>query len=173
MRRWIWGLAFLIFLTLIGAYFTKLGDFVSVMIRIGQLPSEQRAKAEQMFYAGGGADGYSGILAYVNRRGHGGVWIWGQAGLRYFASDEFSVYSHYSACNDDVISLIERGEPFSVERMVTAAIDEWGQRAKPGDYIELSIATAAHGGNLGKAREIKGWDWWVFMPVDIKELCAK
>jgi hypothetical protein len=95
MKRWIWVLVFFIFLTLIGAYFTQLGDFVSVMIRIEQLPSEQKAKAEQMFYAGGGADGYSGILARVNRRGYGGVWVWGQAGLRYFASDELL---YHSAC---------------------------------------------------------------------------
>lgn len=150
-----------------------LDEFIRAVGAINGLSGEGRDKARQDFWGPDDKKVYSGILAHVATQGFGGVWVWGKWGPRYFASDEYSVYSFFGACTPDKLGDLQKEGKVRIGRTIETEIETWQGRVKPGNFVVVVVAGEGSGGERGKLREARAYDWWVFMPVNIGEQCKR
>ena len=62
-----------------------LGQYFLIKQQISRLAGVKRELAENEFYSKNKPDYiFTGIIAKINRRDEGGVWVWSNQGLRYF-----------------------------------------------------------------------------------------
>ncbi len=159
---------------------TGLKQYLRARVEIGRIAEEQtRREALEEFgwYAPG--QSYGGILAGDF---FGKVWVWGVKGLRSFAVDEYSVYSWYDGCSEEVLTRFKETDwetaPSSlvgeiIRRELTTDIAAWLQRARVGDYVRVYLATPERGGWEGNLREIYAYNFWLFMSWGMEARCEK
>lgn len=150
--------------------YTGLNKYVDAMQAINALPLEQQGKAKGDFVGSEDSYLYGGILAGVTGDN---VWIWGRRGLHYFKTDEYSVYSYFSMCNDEILRAFANNEKVVIDRSVDTDLTSWRQKAKTGQFVVIMITNPENGGTLGNLREMKAHDWWAFLPTNIGKLCEK
>ncbi len=153
--------------------FFGLKEYISVATKISKLTAEQQKKAQDIFYYAGGTNGYSGIIAAVITKGRPGVWVWGRKGIKFFEVDEFTVYMLFAVCNEDNYKLMDERKSFSPKNIISPDLSDWKNLVKIGQYVGLTKAVAENGGNIGKVREIKAYDWYLFFQSNIKAQCLK
>ena len=173
MGKWIVRLfILLIIVTLIGFgflyFFTGLNSYIKTAYTISKLSGEMKQQAVDGFYGKDEQGIYTGILSGITANR---VWIWSNNRLKSFVTDEYSVYSFFNACSDEILSNIGAEKTFSIGRSVGTDILSWSQKVKTGDYVIVNMATEGNGGALGNLREAIGYDWFVFMPTDIRKQC--
>ncbi len=179
MKRWVWVLlgVGLLLMVLSGVCLYQYGglkSFLQAVVAIEQLPVESRQQSRDNFYSGEQKNIYSGTLAGVTKIGTPRIWVWGDRGLKAFKTDQYTVYSFFSVCNQKYLQILAQvGIHFGVNQTIVTDLDLWTQKAKQGDFVIVMIAGSENGGDLGYAREVKANDWWAFMPTDIKKQCGK
>lgn len=109
---------------------------------------------------------YSGILAGVWKGKLTGIWIWSRYGLRFFRTDQYSIYSFYDGC---IAPIIDKKIP----RLISFNIEEWASLVKVGDFIEIMVANKENGGTIGNLREVWGYNFWIFMHKTMDQSCIK
>jgi len=175
-----WGIFFvlivLIILSLTLWTWMRLGlrEYVGAILAIRALPAEQQAKIYENFW--GTIEKpyvYGGILAGVNTKIIPSVWVWGRRGLQFFRTDEYSVYSYFSMCNEKNLQALTQNGTVSVDRSIETDLSLWKEEAKLGQFVTIMIASPENGGMVGNLREAKGHDWWGFIPGDIRKQCGK
>lgn len=157
--------------------FGGLKYYLQASLAITKLSGEAKNHAIDNFYwAGHSSFDYSGTLATINKKGYGGVWVWGTGGPKYFKADQYTVYSFYDPCDDSLMETLG-GEGDSkkvrIGRTIDTDIKVWAQKAKPGDYVTIRIACNGCGGTPGNLREVATYGWWIFLPTNIRDTCAK
>ena len=178
MPKWVWVfVATDILIVIVAAIFwlfqfEGLKYYLKAVYSINQLTAEEKVEAKERFYGPGEKGYYTGILARVNTKDFGSVWIWTHGLPRYFTADEYSVFSFFNFCNDFALETLDRETAAPVYRDVYTDVKVWAEKVKRGDFVNVQIAGEGHGGNPGKLREIYVYDWWVFMPIKTEELCA-
>ncbi len=150
-----------------------LKEFAHIVTAINNLPQEQQVSSKSIFWKNSDPYLYSGILAGINTNLIPGIWVWGSKGLKYFHTDNYSVYSYFKICNDKSIQAFEKKEKFEVNREIDTDLKDWKNKVKNGQYVYVTIAKPENGGILGNLREIRAHDWMAFMPIDIKKQCGK
>lgn len=180
MKVFIWILAFFLLLDLgLGVFWVYwwggLKYYIEAAISVNKLTGSEKGKALADFYGTGDPGKYGGILGYINKNGYGGVWVWGNRGPRYFRADQYSVFSSFDICKDQILAAIAKGEgkSVSIDRSIDTDIKIWAKKAKTGDFAVVLITPQGQAGTPGNLREIKSQNWWAFMPVDIKKQCGK
>ena len=151
-------------------YFFGLRDYINVIASIDKLGLDDKKSAQSQFFISDDGVKYSGTLAHVSNNR---IWVWTNYKLKSFKVDQYSVYSFYSACSAIQGEDFSTQGKFSVSRSVDSKISDWKKKTKVGNYINLWLTTKEKGGTVGNLREIYGYDWWVFMPTDIKKQCEK
>lgn len=137
---------------------------MQVVYRISKLPSDQQEKARTLLWQAGGSATYSGILAAVDQRGSGGVWIWGKKGLRYYAGNEHTFYRYVEKCSPEAIAAItEQTTYLPPKETISTKVKDW--TAKKGDYVYLYLGRADDGADGGVMHEVRAHDWWAFLPT--------
>lgn len=177
MKKWMVALGVLLLLLVLGLglvyQFGGLKNYVLATREISKLSDDQRDRALQNFNGRIGENGYRGMLGYVNKIGSGGLWIWGKNGPKYFSADEYTVYSIFTGCSDQILNAKPEDGEIEVARRVYTNVSEWSRDIKNGSYVTIFLAGEGNGGNIGKIREIWAFDWWNFLPKSMGELCAK
>lgn len=148
-----------------------LKDFLRAKEAIRALPLEQQSVAENDFIGAKDPYLYGGILAGVSTSIFPSVWVWGKDGLRYFRIDEYSVYSYFSVCNEEVLNSFDKNEMLTIDRSIDTDLSVWRKKVRVGQFITIMIARSENGGTLGNLREAKAHDWWVFLPTNIRKQC--
>jgi hypothetical protein len=100
------------------------------------------------------------------------VWIWNAHGLKSFVVDEFTIYSLFDGCSDEVRTKLNMGINGITRNMVTSFSD-WKNGANAGDYVTVYIAKPENGGIEGNLREIYDYNFWLFLNNKIDIQCAK
>ena len=175
-RSWIIFIFFvLLFFGFIGWGFLVVGggSYKLIENKIEKFDDKVKETAEQEFYVRGKDNNtYAGTVANINKQGAGGVLIWSNKGLRYFQSDEHTVYSYYDVCqayrNNPQQMRVDDGV-----RTVTADIESWAELVKAGDFIQITVATPAHGGTVGNLREAIVYSQPLFLSMQLGSVCAK
>lgn len=178
MRRLLVVLGVLVaFIVLVGVglyYRGGLREYLQVRKAIKALPETEKVEVQEGFYGKvAEVESQNGILAGLTKIGSRRIWLWGRSGLQSLPLDEYTVYSFYSACNAQVLEAIERGGQLKIGREVTANIEKWREQVKTGMFVGIMKAGVDNGGELGNAREVQAYDWWVFMNSNLREQCAK
>ena len=180
MKKWLVGISLgLLFFAGIGFYgvyeYTGLKYYLKANREINKLEGREKEEALDVFMGGqdSGLDVYGGILMGVNTKDHGGVWVWGRHGLRYFRSDQYSVFSFFSICKPVILEKYKNGEEVKIGQDIYTDIVEWKKLIKQGDYVSLIITNKDQGGTVGNLREAKVNDWWPFVSVDVEGQCEQ
>ena len=169
-----WFLVVLLFIvTLLLWLMFGLSEYARAVWAIHALEGTTRDKAKQDFWGPDDNFIYSGILAHVPSREDGLVWVWGKRGLKYFREDEYSVYSFFSACNPEKQATLRANGKVQIWREIDTSVVQWGKKAQVGNFVVITVAGEQNGGNLGRLREARAYDWWVFMPSKMGEQCGK
>ncbi len=103
----------------------------------------------------------------------GRVWVWRSGKLVAYRVDDFTVYSQFDGCSEEIRAKLKRGERNAIVRSVYNKIGEWRGVAHPGDYIAIYKTQADNGWIVGNVREIFNYNFWLFMNVGIDKQCAK
>jgi len=177
MRRW-WIILIFTFLFIFGFIKWGLvlvggGSYKLMESKISQLDSKNIKTADEEFY-GQGKDSniYTGTVAKINKQGSGSVWMWSNDGLKYFQSDNYTIYSYYDVCQ------AYRNNPQQMKvndevRTVTNDVSVWSKLVKAGDFIQIEVATPAHGGTVGNLREALVYSQPLFLSIQYEVVCAK
>lgn len=153
--------------------FNGLKEFTILVTDAYKLQNEQKVNADTIFLKHDDEFSYNGVLAGINTKFIPGIFVWGNKGLKFFRTDEFTVYSDYKMCTDKNIESFSKNVKFAVDRTIFTDVAMWHQNVNNGTYVAVTLAKVNHGGNLGYLREIASNDWVPFIPVDIKKLCEK
>ncbi|MDP1713248.1 MAG: hypothetical protein Q8L41_00760 [Anaerolineales bacterium] len=153
--------------------FGGLGNYIQATRAISKLEGDERTKAEQFFYSSGGEDEYRGMLGYVNTGGYGNVLAWGENGPKYFRGDEYTVYSFFNGCSEEILNAKPEDGPKEVKREIYTDVKEWKKRVKNGSFVTIILTNEENGGTVGNLREIWAFDWWYFMPGTMEVQCEK
>lgn len=145
---------------------------IRVNEEIRKLEEQERTNARTKLYGLHQDNQYSGILMKIVKGEYVGVWVWGGLGLRYFRGDEFSVYTFFNGCKEEILRPKEVGKPVPVGYVVSGG-EEWGKSAQVGDFVKILITEEGRGGTVGNLREIYTYDWWLFLPGSMEKLCVK
>lgn len=173
MWKWvIVSLVFILFLTS-GAYFSGFTKYIEARWVIYNLPSDKKNVIWDQYLGKDDPYLYSGILAGITTNYFPGIWVWGKGGLHYFKTDEYSVFSFFSGCKDEVLNSLNDNQKITIDRDIYSDLKEWRSRTKQGQYVVVMIARPENGGNLGNLREAKANDWWPFSPKEMKLQCKK
>jgi hypothetical protein len=172
VKKWWWGLAILVVLSAtIGVYrLSGYGYWVRAQDKIAQL------RADGLEVAWRELDGYDpdevhgGILA-GNVRGR--VWLWGTDGLSSYPTDSDTVYSWFDGCKPEILELLNNGVSGAFERYIFTQMGEWNSKMEVGDYVRVIVNNGEVGGTAGFAREVYGYNYWLFLPARMEERCAK
>lgn len=103
----------------------------------------------------------------------GRVWVWRLGKLVSYTVDDFTVYSHFNGCSEEIRAKLKRGESNTIVRSVYDNIGEWSDQVTPGDYIAIFKAQEKDGFIVGNVREIFNYNFWLFMNEGIDKQCAK
>lgn len=163
-----------IFIILVFAFgmlyqFGGLRYYIRAVRYVKSLPISMQPAVINEFY-GIEQNTYMGILAGVWREK---VWVWGKNGLRYFNTDENSVYSLLDSCNQSAINAMEEGKTIEVIPKHIFSLPLWEKRVHTGDYVEVRITSVENGGVLGNLREVYAYTWWPFVVDDGIMQCGK
>lgn len=176
MRRWIGiliGFGLIIMLGGIGYLyqFGGLRQYIRARSVINNMPTEDKQYAWEKFSGTDPRGAERGILA---GSGLGRVWVWSSSGLKSFIVDEYSIYSWFDACREDVKEKLRAGEGGSViEQVIDTDLNSWREKAKVGDYVAVYPTQAEQGGTIGNLREIYTYNFWLFMKAGIDTQCGK
>ncbi|MBT3249426.1 MAG: hypothetical protein HN846_03125 [Candidatus Pacebacteria bacterium] len=147
------------------------GSYKLIENQVSQLDSRSQETVNKHFYAHGEESNiYAGTVAAINNQGGGEVSMWSSGELKYFQADENTIYSYYDVCQ------AYRNNPQQMRvndevRTVTDDIENWSQLVKVGDFIQISIATPAHGGIVGNLREALVYSQPLFLPIQYEFIC--
>jgi hypothetical protein len=184
MKRFLWILTSVLIIVLFCAgvfgflyQYAGLNHYLKAITYIRNVPAgEKQQKAWSDFYGENDAIHYGGLLGgvWANR-----IWVWGRIGLRSFPVDQYSVFSFYDGCTEAIketteeIDSLIRPELLKPSREVYPSLSDWSQKSRLGDWVNVIIADADHGGTKGHLREIYTYNYWPFMQQDIHTQCAK
>jgi len=150
-----------------------LKQYLRALSLIRQLPLEKQDAGYRGLYGNTKTNEYGGILAGVTGTT---VWVWGQQGLKPFATDQYSLYWHMSGCAEGKFNGgTERTRPEQprISRVNDTGLDTWHTTVKTGDYLVVIKAVGVMGGKPGSLREVFGMDWWPFLQSDMGVGCKK
>lgn len=149
---------------------TGLKHYVRAISLINKMPEEARQNSWGDFTGTDQRGAKRGILAgaWIGR-----VWVWTTDGLKSFAIDENSIFSHFDGCRAEVRAKLNQGRKYAIEQEIYNNIKEWRGKAKAGDYVAVYVASAENGGTAGNLREIYDYNFWLFMNTEIDKECAK
>lgn len=153
--------------------FGGLHNYIQAVRAINKLVGNQKDTSALIFYGSGGENEYRGILGYINSGNFGGIWVWGKNGPKYFRGDEYTVYSFFNGCSDEILNAKPDDGSIEVNREIYTDVKEWKKRVSNGNFVSILLAGEENGGILDNLREVWAYDWWYFLPNDIKELCAR
>lgn len=154
-------------------YFGGIKEYRQATRAINNLGVNEIDKASQIFRGTGGKNEYRGMLGYVNTSGYGKVLVWGKNGPKYFWGDEYTVYSFFNGCSDEILNAKPEDGAVEVNREIYTDVKEWEKRVKNGSFVTTLLAGEENEGTLGNLREIWAFDWWRFLPKSMEELCAQ
>lgn len=150
--------------------FAGLGEYLRMNSAVNKLPEEQKINVVAQVRGINERGGESGILA-GNWKGK--VWVWRVGGLKAYTVDEFSIYSIFDGCREDIRARLNKGASDAIERQVVTSFDDWRAKAKAGEYMVVYPTVPDQGGVVGNLREIYIYNFWDFLPRGIDIKCAK
>ena len=137
------------------------------------MPQDRKVASEKVFDTTT-AYSYSGIFMGASEKVIPGVWIWGEKGPRFFRSDEDTVFSYFRMCVPEALEAIRARKRFSPSRTIDIDIAEWNKKIDAGNFVTVLSNVPGNGGNLGRLKEVFGYDWWVFNPaIPVDRQCEK
>jgi hypothetical protein len=148
------------------------GSYIRALQSIKALPQELQTEATKNFINSGEQYLYGGILAGTTKHILPGVWVWGRKGLRYFRTDNYSVYSFFRVCAKSGLNS-QKDTSIQIGRSIDTNLTEWSKKTSPGQFVVIMITSPENGGTLGNLREAKAHDWWAFLPANVPILCEK
>ncbi len=131
---------------------------------------EDRTKEREYFYGTDPRGAERGILAGSMP---GRVWVWSRGRLKSYAVDQYSIFSLFDGCSEDVRARIKRGEANVIEQILFTDMEKWRDGANTGDYVVIYPARSGQGGTEGNLREIYAYNFWLFLQAGIDTQCAK
>ena len=174
MKKWALGFVVLILAAVLSVSFYLynfggLKQYMRAITLINKMPEEYKEIAKNELRDKDKSGGERGILAgsWIGR-----VWIWNAHGLKSFAVDEFTIYSLFNGCSDEVRAKLNKGINGITRTMVTSFSD-WKNSVNAGDYVTVYIAKPENGGIEGNIREIYDYNFWLFLNNGIDIQCAK
>jgi hypothetical protein len=153
--------------------FAGLGQYLKIKAEIRQLPSEQAETATNIFNGAELDSEYRGVLGYIDQSDEGEILVWGRSGPRYFKADEYTAYSFFNACTEDILSAQPEDGAIPVQRNVHNDVREWAREVQVGDFVSILLTMEGQGGTVGNLREVWAHDWYYFLPKDLRELCKE
>ncbi len=174
MKKWFVGILVLLFTIGIGVTFYLyqyggLKQYIRAISLINKMPEEEKKKSWDQLNGTDPRGVERGILAgsWLGR-----VWIWRVKGIRSYGVDEYSVYSLFDGCSDDIRVKLNKGEN-AISKVLYSDFESWDARAKAGDYVAVYTTKPEQGGIVGNMREIYTYNFWLFMRKGIDSECAK
>lgn len=149
--------------------------------QIRALPDGQQEQARERF-ARPAENESGGILARVDERGWGGVWLWSGQGLKYYRAGADTVFSRMKAlCQpaelaEELASAglgagfleAEKARFPVMWRKTYSDIREWEKEAPVGRYVTVIAPDSAAGEADHFPAEIRVFDWFEFLsPIPI------
>ncbi len=127
-----------IFIVVISAFggwciykYAGLGEYRRIYSVVDNLPEDQKIKALEQLRGTNVRGAESGVLA---GNWMGSVWVWGNDGLKRYKVDQFSVYTIFDGCRDDIRAKLNKGERSNVmERLVISSFENWRKKAQTGN----------------------------------------
>lgn len=152
--------------------YAGLGDYLWAVAEIGKLEAGKAKYAKTEFYGQRSNRTYGGILAGVWTGKYPGVWVWTNHYLRFFAADEYSVFSATVGCKPELLAQIGKGN-LKIGRSVDREIGSWREKVMVGDFVQVMVAGEGNEGTPGKLRELWSNDWWYFLQKDLRTACTE
>jgi len=166
--------AFLVILVLaLGSclyFYGGMKQYVRAVVVIKRMPVEGQKVAWDEFSGTDPRGAQRGILA---GSWMGKVWVWSTKGLKSYEVDEYTVYSLFNGCSDEVRAKLNRGEKNAIQKGIYRDFTMWQKQAKVGDYVAVYTAKPENGGVEGNLREIYDYNFWLFMHTGIDLECTK
>lgn len=154
-------------------YFAGLKDYLRAQTYVNAYNGPGKDQMVRDFY-GDGRRFYNGILATVWTRGTPGIWVWTNNKLKFFVTDQYSVYSFYDGCtkksgrfNPDSFGKIV------INREISTRLDDVKKIGVSGDFISVMVTEEQNGGKIGNLRELWLNNWWAFLGGDLNVGCKK
>lgn len=147
--------------------YSGLKHYIKAVKYINELPAEaNKQEAWKYFAVDNIKNGYEGIYAgdYFGR-----VWVWGQKGLKSFATDKASVYSFFDGCTDEFFQVTDKFVP-AFNHQVFFDKEKWKDKASVGDFVNVTLQKEVAPGFL---KEIYTYNFWPFIQKDQRTECAK
>ena len=72
-----------------------------------------------------------------------------------------------------LVVMTEKGKLVQPDRNRYLDFNIWKDSVKVGDYVVVTETDETNSGPLRKFIEVITYDWWPFLPTNIKEWCAK
>jgi len=133
-------------------------------------PEKDRSKAWAEFRGTDQRGAERGILAGTSG---GRVWVWSGWRLHSYIADQYTIYSWFDGCSDEVRAKLNAGKANVIERLLFHDMQQWMGQARVGDYVAVYKARPENGGVEGNLREIYAYNFWLFMGKGIDTECAK
>ena len=143
-------------------------QYLISVVEIRLLSEPVGLQAATSFY--GDSTEYAGILAGVDTRGDGKIWIWRDFRLEYFPVGKDTIYSFWHVC-DDQTRLAGVGTGAPVARDVDSGILAWSRRVKPGAFVQLLYPSSNDTSYPGILKLVYSYDWKPYLPTDINKQC--
>jgi hypothetical protein len=113
---------------------------------------------------------YSGIFGGIIQNK---IWVWGSFGLKFFTTDNFSVYFTNDGCNNEAKTLREKDPSKQTVENIYYDMKSWEKNTNVGDFVVIRTSKAGMGGTLNNLREIHSYNYWPFILNDISIACSK
>lgn len=156
--------------------YTGFNRYIRVMGDINKMLEPGKTKVSTDFY-GDRSDThmYNGILAGVNKKNNGGIWVWGRLGLLYLPAEKESRFAFIDVCSfDQVIKYTPEGVDNKIkvpyyDPEVFPNIQQWSEKVKVGNFVEVLSKTDVGflKGNLGAVFAYNGR----YLLTDLKTTC--
>ena len=146
MRKWVIGVfALFAILTAVFGYLYHYGGLKQYFAMIGvvnNLPSEEQI---EMYTELTGANKRGGEYGVLAGNWFGRVWIWQIGRLKHIKTDQYTAYSYFDGCREDVRARMNRGERSVIQQEIFTEIDKWQEKAQVGDFVTVYLANPANG----------------------------
>lgn len=157
MKKWFFLLVILAIFFGLG-WLLRVDGYINALLAIRELPRPLWGQAYgQMMRTEGGERGI--VARVVGNK----VWVWRGGWVEQVQVDQDTVYSYWQACKGLVsIEELQRAKIREIGREVTSSLAEWGKWIKPGDVMDIYLASDRED---SVAREIYGYDWRLYLPL--------